>query len=251
MDASALDIRAIAFDVNGTLIEIETEDDMEHIFRAAGHFLTYQGIDLRRHQVQDLYFQYMKQQRKASPESHPEFDAAAIWRRIIDEHATDFTRGLAAEKLAQMPLFLAEMSRGISRRRLRLYPYVRTVLRTLREHYPLAIVSDAQSTWARGELHQVGLTKYFGPIVISGDRGFRKPDGRLFAEALDSLAVAPEHVLYVGNNMYRDIYGAHQAGMKTVLFDSDRGRREHLGCEPDITIDDHRQLLDILGLNGK
>ena len=44
-----------------------------------------------------------------------------------------------------MPLFLAEMSRGISRRRLRLYPHVRDVLDILRERFPLAVVTDAQS----------------------------------------------------------------------------------------------------------
>jgi hypothetical protein len=38
-----------------------------------------------------------------------------------------------------MPLFLAEMSRGISRHRLGLYPHVREVLNVLREHYPLAL----------------------------------------------------------------------------------------------------------------
>jgi putative hydrolase of the HAD superfamily len=243
-------IRAIAFDVNGTLIEIVTDDEAEHIFRAAGHFLTYQGIDLRRHHVKDLYFQYLKQQRKASPESHPEFDAPAVWRRIIDEHATDFTRSLPPGKLAEMPLFLAEMSRGIARRRLRLYPHVRAVLRELRGHFPLALVTDGQSAHARGELHQVGLLDYFGPVVVSGDHGYRKPDGRLFGHALSALGVAPEHTLYVGNNMYRDIYGAHHAGLQTVLFDSDRGKREHRGCVPDFTIDDHRQLLDILGLSG-
>ncbi len=104
-----MDIRAVAFDVNGTLVEIWTEDDMEAIFRAAGHFLTYQGIDLRRWQVRDLYFQTMKAHQKTSPELHPEFDAVAIWRTIIDDHMTDFTRRLPAEKLAQLPLFLAEM----------------------------------------------------------------------------------------------------------------------------------------------
>ena len=40
-------VAAVAFDVNGTLVEIRTEDDREDIFRAIGHFLTYQGIDLR------------------------------------------------------------------------------------------------------------------------------------------------------------------------------------------------------------
>ena len=41
-----MDIRAVAFDVNGTLVRIQTEDGTEDIFRAAAHFLTYQGIDL-------------------------------------------------------------------------------------------------------------------------------------------------------------------------------------------------------------
>ena len=177
---SSLDIRAVAYDVNGTLVEILTEDGADEIFRAAGHFLTYQGVDLRRHHVRDLYFDFMKQQRKSSAERHAEFDAVAIWRRIIEENASDFTKALPAEKLDQLPLFLAEMSRGISRRRLRLYPHVRKTLNVLRDRFPLAVVTDAQSAWARGELHKVGLLEYFDPIVVSGDEGFRKPDRRLF-----------------------------------------------------------------------
>ena len=100
-----------------------------------------------------------------------------------------------------MPLFLAEMSRGISRRRLGLYPYVCEVLDVLRERYPLAIVTDAQSIYARGELHKVGLLGYFDPIIISGDHGYRKPDRRLFQYALDSMGVAAGNALYVGNDM--------------------------------------------------
>jgi putative hydrolase of the HAD superfamily len=241
-----IDIRAIAFDVNGTLIDISTEDHMPQIFRAAGHFLTYQGIDLRRDHVRDLYFQILKEQQRDSPEEHPEFDAVGIWRTIIEDHMTDFTRSLPAEKLEQMPLFLAEMYRGISRRRLRLYPYVREVLDTLRERLPLAIVSDAQSAWARGELHKVGLLDYFDPIVVSGDHGYRKPDARLFQIALDAMGVAAEHTLYVGNDMHRDVYGAREVGMTTVMFNSDQGTKEHEGAVADYAIDDHRELLEIL-----
>ena len=240
------DIRGIAFDVNGTLVEILTEDGMEAIFRAAGHFLTYQGIDLRRHQVRDLYFEIMKQQQKSSPETYPEYDSTAIWRRIIEDHMSDYTRQLPAEKLAQMPLFLAEMSRGISRRRLRLYPYVREVLDSLRDRFALALVTDAQSAYARGELHKVGLLDYFDTVIVSGDYGYRKPDPRLFRHALDAMGVAAEHALYVGNDMHRDIYGAREVGMKTVMFDSDQGTKEHLDCVPDFCITDHRELLEIL-----
>jgi putative hydrolase of the HAD superfamily len=243
-----MDVRAIAFDVNGTLVRILTEDDRNQIFRSAAHFLTYQGIDLRRHQVQEHYFRIMKEQQRASLEEYPEFDAVGIWRSIIEGHRTDFTRSLPAEKLEQMPLFLAEMSRGISRRRLSLYPHVRAVLDVLTERYPLALVTDAQSAYARPELHKVGLLDYFDPIIVSGDHGYRKPDRRLFQFALDGMAVAAEDALYVGNDMHRDIFGAREVGMKTVMFDSDQGTKVHLDCVPDYTINDFRDLVRILDL---
>jgi putative hydrolase of the HAD superfamily len=242
-----MDIRAVAFDVNGTLVRILTDDGMEQIFRSIAHFLTYQGIDLHRHQVRDLYFEHMKEQRQASPEEHPEFDAVGIWRSIIQAHQTEFTRALPAEKLEQMPLFLAEMYRGISRCRLRLYPHVREVLDVLRERYPLAAVTDAQSAYARAELHKVGLLHYFDPIIVSGDHGCRKPDRRLFQLALDEMGVAAEHALYVGNDMHRDIFGAQEAGMTTVMVESDQGADVYLDCVPDYTITDLRDLLTILG----
>jgi putative hydrolase of the HAD superfamily len=243
-----MDIRAFAFDVNGTLIRILTEDGADHVFRAAAHFLTYQGIDLRRHEVRELYFRLLKEQQRTSAEEYAEYDAVRIWRDIVEMHRSDFTRALPAAKLEQLPLFLAEMCRGISRRRLSLYPHVRKVLGVLRERCPLAVVTDAQSTWARGELHKVGLLDYFDPIVISGDHGFRKPDGRLFQLALDGLGVAAEHVLYVGNDMYCDIHGAQTAGMQTALFDSDQNTKVYPNCVPDHTITDFRDLLTILNL---
>ena len=240
-----MDIRAVAFDVNGTLVRILTDDGMEQIFRPIAHFLTYQGINLHRHQVRDLYFEHMKEQQQTSPEEHPEFDAVGIWRSILQAHLTEFTRALPAEKLEQIPLFLAEMYRGISRCRLRLYPHVREVLDVLRERYPLAVVTDAQSAYARAELHKVGLLDYFDPIVVSGDHGYRKPDRRLFQFALDGMGVAAEHALYVGNDMHRDIFGAQEAGMTTVMVESDQGADVHLDCVPDYTITDLRDLLTI------
>jgi putative hydrolase of the HAD superfamily len=243
-----MDIRAVAFDVNGTLVKILTEEGADEIFRSAAHFLTYQGIDLHRDHVRDLYFRILKEQLRTSQEEYPEVDAVGIWRGIIDEHMTDFTRTLPASRLRQMPLFLAEMARGISRHRLGLYPHVREVLDVLRGRYPLAIVTDAQSTAARGELHKVGLLGYFDPVVVSGDHGYRKPDRRLFQAALDGMNVAAENTLYVGNDMYRDIFGARETGLKTVMVDSDQGAKAYLDCVPDHTITDLRDLLKILGL---
>ncbi len=103
-------------------------------------------------------------------------------------------------------------------------------------HYQLAIVSDAQSAYAVPELHAVGLLNYFKPIIISGDYGYRKPDTRLFQHALDALQVQPEHVLFTGNDMHRDIFGAQQLKMKTIFFSSNQGEKHYQGVQPDYII---------------
>jgi putative hydrolase of the HAD superfamily len=70
------------------------------------------------------------------------------------------------------------------------------------------------------------------------------------AVALDGMGVPAGNALFVGNDMYRDIHGAREAGLKTVMFDSDQGAKAYLDCAPDYTITDFRDLLKILGLPG-
>ena len=164
-----MDIRALIFDINGTLIDIETDERMEQAYRAIGHFLTYQGITLHRWEALNLYFQIMKEQFERSTETFPEFDVVAVWREVIERQSSEFTHSLPPGKLQQLPLFLAELQRGISRKRLSLFPQVLEVLNRLKEHYLLAVVSDAQSAYALPELRAVGLHEYFNPVVISGD----------------------------------------------------------------------------------
>ena len=240
------DIRAVVFDVNGTLVDIRTDEHDDAIFRRLAHVLVYSGIAVRRHELRDRYFALMDEQRAASGEKHPEFDAVAIWARIVDEHATSFTRALPAARREGLALQLAETYRALSRHRLRRYPHVRGVLEVLSARFPLAVVTDGQSAWARGELHHVGLAGYFGTVVVSGDLGYRKPDRRLFELALDALGVAAPHALYVGNDMHRDIHGAREAGMRTVLYTSDQGVKAYRDTVPDHIIGDHRELLAIL-----
>jgi putative hydrolase of the HAD superfamily len=213
-----MEIRALLFDVNGTLIDIETDEWMEEAYRAVAHFLTYQGIALHRGEVRDLYFQIMKAQLAASKEIYPEFDVVAVWREVLRRYATGYTRSLGPEKLSQMPLFLAELQRGVSRKRLAAFPQAREILAQLKTRHMLAVVSDAQSAYGLAELRAVGLADYFGPIVISGDYGYRKPDARLFQAALSELQVRPEEAIFIGNDRFRDVLGARQVGMKTILF---------------------------------
>lgn len=236
-------IKGILFDVNGTLVDIHTDEGHDDIYRVLSNVLCYQGLCLDPHVLKDLYFQTMKAQRAGCGERHPEFDAVGIFREIIRQHTTDFTRGLSSEKVAQLPGLLAEIFRAASCFRLQLYPGVHETLRALQPKYHLAIVTDGQSAYALPELHAVGLLEHFDPIIVSGDVGYRKPDARLFTAALTTMKLPPCEVLYVGNDMYRDVYGAQNVGMKTVFFKSNQGRHEKEGVEPDYIIYQFPELL--------
>jgi len=227
-------IRGIIFDINGTLIDIQTDEGYEEIYRAISHFLTYQGIYIHRWDVRDAYFRIMNTQRKAGGEKHPEFDTVALWREFIRQYSSPGSFG--PEKRNRISRFLAQMYRGISRNRLQLYSDVKTVLSELSGRFKLAAISDGQRVWAIPELKAVGIDSFFKPVIISSDYGYRKPDPRLFEAALTKMRLKPKDVLFVGNDMHRDIFGAQQLGIKTVFFLSNQGRSKMEGIAPDYII---------------
>lgn len=230
-----MNVKAIIFDINGTLINIHTDEGCEEIYRGISHFLTYQGIRVHRWALRDEYYKILDAQRSASAEDFPEFDAVALWREFL-ERRPEACQALPEEKRRVLPLVLAEMYRGISRFRLRLYPEVRNILDDLAGRYKLAALSDAQSAWALPEMRALDLERYFDPIIVSGDYGFRKPDPRIFRAALNGLGLEPWDALFVGNDMFRDVYGAKQIDLKTIYFSSNQGRNKSERAEPDYII---------------
>jgi putative hydrolase of the HAD superfamily len=224
-------VRGIICDINGTLIDINTDEGNEQIYRSISHLLKYYGIRTSRGDVRDGYYQILKDQRRARGEEFPEYDAVAVWREFLATRAARSGAVIPKNKLAVLPHFLAELYRGISLNRLELYPEVREVLDELRPRYRLAALSDAQTAWALPEMRLVGLDGYFFPIVVSGDLGYRKPDPRIFALTLRRMHLPAEEVVFVGNDMYRDIHGARQAGLRTVFFATGQGQQQMDGVE--------------------
>ena len=221
-------IKGILFDLYGTLIDIETDESMEEIYRGIAHYLTYHGVYLHRWEVRDRYYQIMKQQKELCSEECPEIDVEAIWNTFLEQEGVK-----ADHERRKLALILAQLYRGISRNRLQLYPGVKKVLDELRPAYRMALVSDAQPCYALPEMKAVGLDGYFDPAIISAYYGFRKPDKRLIEKALDIMKLMSAEVICVGNDMYRDIYGANRLGIKTIFVDSNQGDKYHENVTPD------------------
>jgi putative hydrolase of the HAD superfamily len=178
--------------------------------------------------VRDRYYQIMKQQKEILGEEYPEIDVEAIWNIFLEQEGVK-----ADHERRKLALILAQLYRGISRNRLQLYPGVKKVLDELRPVYRMALVSDAQPCYALPEMKAVGLDGYFDPVIISARYGFRKPDKRLIEKALDIMKLMSAEVICVGNDMYRDIFGANRLGIKTIFVDSNQGDKVHENATPD------------------
>lgn len=235
-------IRGLIFDLNGTLIDILTNEWDDNVYRVVANYLDYYGVTVSPELMRDLYFELNKQQRRESREEFPEFDIGRLFREVIERFGNDSTHEMALERFEALAESTATVFRAASRYKLELYPDVAEVLAALNGRYRMAAVSDGQTLWALPELRSVGLAGYFPNLLVSGNLGFRKPDRRMFEWALNQLDLSAREVLFVGNDMYRDVYGAKEAGMRTVFFKSNQGDQENHGAEPDYIIYKFREL---------
>lgn len=231
-------IKGILFDLYGTLIDIETDESMEEIYRGIAHYLTYQGVLVNRGEVRDGYYRIMKQYRTESHEEHPEVDVELIWNAFLEQEGMK-----ESSKRRELSRILAQFYRAISRKRLKLYPDVKRVLDSLQQRYRMSVISDAQPSYALPEIKAVGLDGYFDPIIISADYGFRKPDLRLFRYSLDSMNLTPGEVIYIGNDMYRDIYGASRLGIKSIFVYSNQGTKFYKNVAPDYAASQFKDII--------
>ncbi|MEP6889859.1 MAG: HAD family hydrolase [Nitrospirota bacterium] len=103
-----------------------------------------------------------------------------------------------------------------------------------------------QTAYALPELNAVGLSGYFDPILISGDFGYRKLHERLLTAGLTAMKMEPSEVLFVGNDMYRDVYGAERLRMNTVFCKSNQGMVEKECVKSDYIIHNFPELLNAI-----
>ncbi len=127
-----------------------------------------------------------------------------------------------------------------------LYPHVTSTLTTLvKRGIKLAVITDAPPKQAWLRLCYLNLHHLFDTVITSAETGTVKPAPQPFVMALDTLQVAPEEALMVGDWPERDMVGAKRVGIRTV-FARYGDRRGVTSSGADHDIDDIAELLQII-----
>lgn len=267
------DIRCIAFDFYGTMfisgvgdIGID-EDQRENSTTYFTESLKASGFKILNPDAGSKGRKFFEQKIKAHIAAarengidHPEPDVRAVWLEVLQElKAEECIAGAVTQSEAKR--FGIEFEFRINN--IWPVPQLDEVLSTLLEQeIQLGIISNSQFYTPiafEAFLGKAPADYGFNPelLIWSFQTGYKKPSldfYRLFIQAAEQEGLAPGQVLYVGNDIRKDIAPAKALGMKTALYTGDKRSIRHqtgeLGQEnftPDVVVDDLPQLLQCLG----
>lgn len=97
-----------------------------------------------------------------------------------------------------------------------------TYLQLYQQGYTIAMVADGAVQSFANTMAQHGLAHIFAARIISQNVGENKPSEKMFRAAMQALHLTDadkRRVIMIGNNVKRDILGANQFGIRSVLLD--------------------------------
>ena len=133
---------------------------------------------------------------------------------------------------------------------LKLSPFMEDFLGQCSEHWLLGIISNGNAEYQRGKISSLGLNRWIpeSRIIISGEVGIEKPEEKIFriAEERLDLAVGPEELVFVGDSLYNDVYGARKAGWHQIWMNRRRRKLEKDQPAPDAEVHTEEELSRLL-----
>lgn len=236
------DVKAIFFDQGGVIMGVrkmnpETrESNLKRMMKMVG--------------VQESCDNFMKRVRGGEDkykawgmESLIECSAAEIWSRwILPE--------IPMEKLAPIAEELTLLYFEARGHRVADENIKEVALTLKRRGYIVGVISNS---WSRPLVHQEikreGLEGIFDIVVLSSETEIRKPDQKIFLQALENFDINPEQAVYVGDQPNRDVPGPRNAGFAlTILLRTKKLKPEHMEKpehQPDLIIESLTELLDM------
>jgi putative hydrolase of the HAD superfamily len=193
-------IRAICFDLDNTLWEIEPVLNRAERILADWLGRRYPRIPLR-----------------FTPAGMLEVRAALLAEQPDQGHDLSFLRRETLARCAAAVGYERDMAHEAfavwhaARNQVEPYVDVVPVLEELKARFRLASLTNGNA-----DLAVIGLAHHFEFSFSAGALGYAKPDPRAYAALADALTLKPAEILFVGDEPHADVDGPRTAGMQTV-----------------------------------
>ena len=224
-------IRAVAFDLDGTLI-----DTMGDLSASVNLMLGMLGApELSEARIRSLVGNGVE---------------TLVVRALNDSVGASATH--AAQRSAALALFRRLYGQGLYKRS-QVYPGVVDTLQSLSNAgISLCCITNKDSAFAEPLLRQAGLSEYLSFTLCADRAEDRKPSPNMLLAACSRLGITPAEMLYVGDSSM-DIAAARAAGSPVIAVNYGYGK-DHAGGPGDVQadgrVDDMTQIVALCVLQG-
>lgn len=205
-------IRAVLFDVGGTLHEVRHPPGLAERYcqtlldRLAGSGA---ALPIDADSLARLLHKNAEDYKHWSEEHMTELPSVRIWNEyyLKDFHLGEETLAPLAEEFSWM--YDAVRVENVPR------PHMRETIQALHSAgLVLGVVSNMISeTFVPRLLESYEISQYLSCVVVSSVTGLRKPDARIFEAAAKECGVPLDEMAYVGDTLSRDVLGCRNAGI--------------------------------------
>ena len=238
-------IRAVVFDLYGTLIRIHTdEENLERVWKPMTFYYGYHGAKYDSpDQLRRAYrAEVRRRQRAADARFGPGCGEVAL-EQVLE---VLFRKKGVPWVTGEMVRGAGMLLRAYSTDQAELYPGVHQMLDTLRSAgKKVFLLSNAQRLFTWPEMTMLELCSRFDRIFLSSDWGIKKLSPDYFGLVLQECGCPPDQVMMVGNSIHDDIAPARALGMHTCFLNTD-GLNETPECDLVCEGADYEKLLQTL-----
>jgi FMN hydrolase / 5-amino-6-(5-phospho-D-ribitylamino)uracil phosphatase len=224
------DIRALAFDLDNTLWEVEPV-----LVRAEQRLIEWLRANWPR--IPERFsLEEMRAARRQLALDQPEraHDFNYLRTASMARHARD----CGYEETVGAEAFEVFFS---ARNEVDVYQDVRGALERLAKRFSLATLSNGNA-----DLERIGLAELFSVSLNACAVGCAKPDPRSFQALVRALSVPAQEVAYVGDDPYIDIEGARRCGLRAIWMNRQGVTWPETLRPPDVTVADCTELAELL-----
>lgn len=238
MNQNTVAIKAILFDIGGTLVQKANHDSRDLSFIAQmGELL---GSQLS---PQDLLQQIMHGEQAYKAWRQHSFVELPLEERWSTWYLPAYPAELVRAKAQQLQRLWSQ-----SRGRRWIEPSTVSALKELEARgYILGTVSHTSPAY----LAEAGIADLFCTSIHAASYGWRKPHPAIFLEAARACGVAACECAYVGDRPSRDVIGSREAGIGQVILLQRNGQTaesEPCPMQPDVIIHAIDDLLQVFPL---
>ncbi|TDT72254.1 putative hydrolase of the HAD superfamily [Hypnocyclicus thermotrophus] len=208
------------FDLYGTLIDINTDENKQELWEILSSFYSYNGAIYSADELKKSYLNKAKKYYEANKSEAPDIKIEKVFEELYLDKTLDISQELI--------LSTCKLFRILSTKYIKLYENVKPLLEILKkQNKKIFLLSNAQREFTLPELEYLDIKKYFDGIYISSDYEVGKPSVKFFEELIKKEKIKIKESIMVGNDYRTDIEGAERMGMDSIYL--------HTNLSPDIT----------------